>query len=92
MLKLTTFQMGNLSGVIYDFPEINDILPMHDHTEQDIHITIVAKGEFLVRGTDWETIINTGNVVDWQPYQPHEFVALEPNSRIVNIQKNIGVK
>jgi hypothetical protein len=84
--------MGDLLGTIYDFPEKDDILPMHDHTELDIHITIVAKGSFLAKGVDWQTTLNNGNVVDWQPHQPHEFIALEPNSRIVNIQKNVGVR
>ena len=37
---------------------------------------------------DRQTTLNNGNVVDWQPFQPHEFISLESDSRIVNIIKN----
>lgn len=81
--------MGKLNGTIFDFPEIDDILGMHAHTEEDVHITIVAKGSFRVHGNGWEKEVVSGNVLDWAPHDPHEFIALEPNSRIVNIIKGI---
>jgi hypothetical protein len=28
------------------------------------------------------------DVLDWEPHQLHEFISLEPNSRIVNIIKS----
>jgi quercetin dioxygenase-like cupin family protein len=80
--------MGKLNGTIYDFPEINDVLPMHTHTEADVHITVVARGSFKAYGKGWEKEVITGNVLDWAPNDPHEFIALEPNSRLVNILKN----
>ena len=92
MLKTTPFSFGNLNGTIYDFPEENDILPMHEHDEQTVHITIVAKGSFKAKGLKWEKELVSGNVVDWQPFQPHEFIAMEPDSRIVNIIKHINIK
>ena len=77
--------------MIYDFPEINDILPMHTHGDADVHITVVAKGSFRAHGDGWDITVVAGNVLDWQPNQPHEFIALEDNSRIVNIVKGGGV-
>lgn len=87
MLKITPFSFGKLNGTIYDFEEIGDVLPMHEHDEQSVHITVVAKGSFKAHGVEWETTLDNGKLVDWQPYQPHEFIALEPNSRIINIIK-----
>lgn len=87
MLKVTPFQMGKLQGIIYDFPNSDDILPMHQHDEETIHITVVSRGSFKIRGEGWERIVGSGAVLDWRPNDPHEFIALEPNSRIVNIVK-----
>ena len=90
MLITTLIETGDLKGAIYDFPEKNDILPMHEHDESSVHITIVAKGKFKAKGLEWEKELISGNVVDWQPYQPHEFIAMEPDSRLVNIVKHIN--
>jgi quercetin dioxygenase-like cupin family protein len=87
MLQIKTIALGKLSGSIYDFPDVGDALPMHSHGEADVHITVVARGSFRVHGTGWERVLSAGDVADWQPNDPHEFVALEDNSRIVNIIK-----
>jgi quercetin dioxygenase-like cupin family protein len=78
---------GKLTGTIYDFPEVGDELPRHTHTEQDVHISIVARGRFLAFGDGWEREVNTGAILDWEPGIYHGFKALEPNSRLVNIVK-----
>jgi quercetin dioxygenase-like cupin family protein len=87
MLEAKPFTLGKLMGSIYDFPEVSDMLPMHTHTEADVHITVVSRGSFLTRGTGWEREVKAGDVLDWRPNEPHEFVALEAQSRLVNIVK-----
>jgi quercetin dioxygenase-like cupin family protein len=87
MLQIKTIALGKLSGSIYDFPDAGDALPMHSHGEADVHITVVARGSFRVHGNGWERVLKAGDVADWQPNDPHEFIALEGNSRIVNIIK-----
>jgi len=89
MLKNTQIEMGDLRGTIYDFLEVNDVLPMHSHDSTTVHITIVARGSFKVNSLTWEKTVTAGNVIDWQSNQSHEFIALEPNSRIVNIIKHV---
>jgi quercetin dioxygenase-like cupin family protein len=84
------FEFGNLKGAIYDFPEIGDILPKHSHVESTAHITIVARGKIRVTAGDWIEDVECGKVVDLPAFQEHEFVSLEPGSRIVNIQKNLN--
>jgi quercetin dioxygenase-like cupin family protein len=81
------FALGKLSGLIMDFQLVGDKLPMHTHGSADVHITIVARGSFTARGDGWEREVKSGDVLDWQPEQPHEFEALEDRSRIVNIIK-----
>jgi quercetin dioxygenase-like cupin family protein len=79
--------IGKLKGVIYDFENVGDELPRHNHGEHDIHITIVARGKLKVFGDSWETEADSGTILDWEIGQYHAFVALEPNSRLVNIIK-----
>jgi quercetin dioxygenase-like cupin family protein len=80
---------GKLRGAIYDFPEAGDILPMHSHDDMSAHITVVAKGKVKVTAGDWVYEAESGKVIDLPANQEHEFIALEPNSRIVNIIKNL---
>lgn len=87
MLQTKPFTLGRLSGTIYDFPEAGDVLPMHTHTEADVHISIVAKGAFLAHGAGWRREVKAGDVLDWRPNDPHEFIANEAGSRLVNIVK-----
>lgn len=79
--------LGKLKITIYDFSEPQDILPMHQHTPDNNHITVVARGSFRAHGNSWERILKAGDVADWPDNDPHEFIALEANSRIVNIIK-----
>lgn len=87
MLQIKTFNLGKLSGTIYDFPELNDTLEMHQHDENNVHITVIARGSFRVHGEGYDIISKSGDILDWQPNQLHEFISLESNSRIVNIIK-----
>lgn len=78
---------GNLTGTIYDFEVTGDVLPMHTHDETNAHITVVARGSVKASGEGWEKVFKSGAVIDFPANQPHEFVALEDNTRIVNIVK-----
>ena len=89
MMKQTPRQFGVLQGMIFDFEQAGDLLPMHNHTEADVHITIVSKGSFRAHGDGWEMILKAGQIVDWDAGQAHELIALEPDSRFVNIVKGI---
>ena len=79
--------LGKLTGIIYDFEEVGDELERHTHTVDDVHITIVARGRLHAFGDGWETDLDTGAILDWEPGVYHGFKALEPNSRLVNIVK-----
>lgn len=87
MLEPKPFILGKLVGTIYDFPEVGDVLPMHSHSEADVHISVVARGSFRAHGNGWERVVSAGDVLDWRPHDPHEFVSLEAASRLVNIVK-----
>jgi quercetin dioxygenase-like cupin family protein len=89
MLQARIIHFGKLNGAIYDAPEVNDILEMHTHNEEDVHITVVARGSFKVHGGGWEMVAKAGDVINWEVGQAHEFIALEPNSRFVNIVKGV---
>jgi quercetin dioxygenase-like cupin family protein len=78
---------GVIRGVIYDFASVGDVLPLHDHTAENAHISIVAKGAFKISGNGWSQTNVAGDVLDFEAGNPHEFEAIEPASRVVNIIK-----
>jgi quercetin dioxygenase-like cupin family protein len=82
--------LGDLRGTIFDFQKDGDILPKHVHTEEDVHITIVARGKIKAYSHDWEQIATAGQILDFRPGEPHEIMALEDNTRIFNIIKKFG--
>jgi quercetin dioxygenase-like cupin family protein len=82
--------LGNLAGAVYDFEQAGDILPKHNHTEDNVHITIVARGKIKAYSHDWEIEGVAGQIMDFRPGEPHEIMALEDNTRIVNIVKKYG--
>lgn len=87
MLQEKHTQLGKLFVIIYDFPEIGDELPRHVHGPEDVHISVLARGKLRAFGDGWEQEVSAGAVLDWEPGIYHGFVALEPNSRLVNIVK-----
>lgn len=87
---VTTLDLGDIRGAIYDFAAAGDILPKHNHTEDTAHITIVARGKLKAYSHDWEKEAVAGQVIDFRAGEPHELMALEDNTRIVNIVKKFG--
>ena len=83
---------GNLSGSVFDFEVAGDVLSMHIHDESTAHITIVSRGSIKMRGIDWERNYECGAILDCPAGQAHEFVALEPSTRIVNIIKTTNLQ
>lgn len=86
-LLSTPLSAGKLFGTVYTFEKTGDTLPMHTHIDGNTHITIVARGKVKAHGNKWEAEYSAGAVIDFPSQQSHEFVALEDNSRIVNIIK-----
>lgn len=82
--------LGDIKGTIYDFPEVGDVLPKHNHTEDNVHITIVTSGRVRAYSHDWSIEAGPGQILDFRPGEPHEFMSLEPNTRIINIVKKFG--
>lgn len=82
--------LGELSGAIYDFEFAGDVLERHVHDEMSNHITIVARGKLKAISDDWEKEASAGQIIDFKAGEPHELVALEDNTRIINIVKKYG--
>lgn len=79
-------QLGSLTGMVFDFTEVGDIMAKHRHTAHDSHLSIVTGGKLLVRVTGYpDMILEAGRVVDWPGGTEHEWEALEAPARLVNI-------
>ena len=87
----TPYAVNSLKGVCYDFPKKDDILGRHYHSQGQGHITIVQSGCVAIKSLyldqAWEKVGKAGDVFDLPDEQWHEIVALEDNSKILNIQK-----
>jgi len=86
-LRKTSFVVKNILGGIYTFEKAGDVLLMHNHTEATAHISVVVCGKIKAHGDGWEREHSANDVIDFPADQPHEFTALEDDTRIVNIQK-----
>jgi quercetin dioxygenase-like cupin family protein len=86
-LRKTSFVVKNILGKIYTFEKAGEALLMHNHLEDTAHITVVVCGKIKVHGDGWGNEYSANNVIDFPANQPHEFTALEDDTRIVNIQK-----
>jgi hypothetical protein len=82
--------LGDLRIARFDFEKAGDLLLKHSHDAGNVHITIVAKGRIKVYSHDWSIEAGPGDLVDFRPNEPHEFMALEDGTRIFNIQKKLG--
>jgi quercetin dioxygenase-like cupin family protein len=88
-LQTNSLSIGKLDVKIFTFEKVGDVLPMHRHTEADVHITIVARGRFRIHGPEiGDTEYREGAVIDWSAGIDHEFIALTDSARVVNIIKN----
>jgi quercetin dioxygenase-like cupin family protein len=83
-------EIGDINGAMYDFEKAGDILPNHVHTEENAHITIVARGKLKAYSDGWEIVAVPGQLINFEPGQAHELMALEDNTRIFNIIKKFG--
>ena len=52
--------------------------------------TIVARGRIKAYSHDWDREANAGQILDFRAGEPHEIMALEDGTRIVNIVKKMG--
>ena len=90
MLLSKPLELGDIRGAMYDFEKAGDVLPKHNHTENDVHITIVARGRLKAYSHDWETEVPAGGLIDFRAGEPHELMALEDDTRIFNIIKKFA--
>jgi quercetin dioxygenase-like cupin family protein len=90
MLSSKPLELGDIRGSIHDFEAAGDLLLKHNHDETTVHITIVARGKIKAYSHDWEKEATAGQILDFRPGEPHEVMALEDNTRIINIVKKFG--
>lgn len=90
MLLVKPILFGDIVGSMYDFEYVGDILPKHVHDEFNVHITIVARGKIKAYSHSWEKEAVAGQIMDFRPNEPHEIMALEDDTRIINIVKKYG--
>jgi quercetin dioxygenase-like cupin family protein len=91
LAKPTVYKSGILNGTVYVFDLENDVLAEHYHPKDMGHITFVVKGSVQINATKmnnpWTRVGKAGDFFDLPDDQWHEIIALEDNTKILNIQK-----
>ncbi len=88
MSVMKEYRDGKLKGTLYKFEEIGDKLEEHSHTQFDVHITIVISGSIQVFCGEFCENYRPGSIVSFVEDSPHEIVAMEKDTRILNLLKN----
>lgn len=86
MLNETQHVFGDVQMQVYDFSK-GDMLPMHSHDAETVHVTVICRGSFRAAGDGWEKTVAEGQIVNWEIGQRHELEALVDNARLINIPK-----
>ena len=87
-MSLISHPVQSPLGIIYTFEKAGDVLPMHRHGPDDVHITCVMRGRFRIHGpVIGDKEYEAGAFIDWSVGVDHEFVALTDNARIGNFVK-----
>jgi quercetin dioxygenase-like cupin family protein len=83
---------GKLWGVTWHFEKVGDVFPIHTHTEDNNHITIVSHGSIKLLGKHEGKTLTAqpgGTIVNWPVGEPHGFEALTNGATLTNIFKNL---
>ena len=91
LAKATEFKTGALLGAVYVFGLKEDVVGEHYHTKGDGHITFVLRGSVRIEGrkinNPWSRVGKAGDFFDLPDDQWHEIIALEDDTKILNIKK-----
>jgi hypothetical protein len=85
-------KIGNLIVEFFEMSEIGSGLNKHVHGEDYAHISIVTQGSIKAFSHDWEKIVKQGQLVDFKVGQPHGMIALEKDTKVINVRKFEFVK
>lgn len=83
---------GKSFGAVYTFEKAGDIFPVHTHTEETNHITVLLFGSIRASGHEkYEGKIyeakSGGTIINWTAGEPHGFEALVDGTTIMNIPR-----
>ena len=80
------YEQGDVFGVKYVMTQAGNGLKLHSHPTEEQHNCICLSGRCALFGpTLTTTIINAGEVSDFDSTQIHSIVALQPNTIILNL-------
>lgn len=86
MVISDTYEQGELFGFKYQLTHVGNGLKFHSHPTEEQHNCICLSGKCAVFGpTLTTTVINAGEVSDFDSKQLHSIAALQPDTIILNL-------
>lgn len=87
MTHFSPYSSGQVCGVFYEFENVGDGIPLHQHDADAAHNIVVLRGRVHLYGRGVDQVLETGSVTDFDNALPHEIAALEAGSKILNLYK-----
>ena len=80
------YKSGNIFGIKYNFDNVGDGIPEHQHDSTHAHNMVATRGAVEIYFPTTKTTINlvAGETFDFDWTQPHGIKAIEDNSSIIN--------
>jgi quercetin dioxygenase-like cupin family protein len=79
------YRSGELFGAVYTLEHKGDGLPEHAHTREMEHNVVVLRGSISLFLPGAKLTFTEGALVDFDGSKPHRIVALEPQTKILNL-------
>lgn len=83
--QATVFNYDKDEFTLYNFAKALDVIPMHTHDYS--HLTVVVSGRIKATDGSKSSEFGPANVINFASGKPHEIIALEDNTVILNIFK-----
>jgi hypothetical protein len=81
---------GAQLGLLWVMPAVGLSTGTHDHTDNNIHISVVVAGEVTVlrQSTgDTPTVYGALSIIDFAANDPHTITSSQPNTLVLNVTK-----
>lgn len=88
MTRFEHYRAGRLYGIKYTFERLRDQITEHTHVPSQAHNIIVLKGRVWLAERFQVRLLQAGTVLDFEWGEPHQIVAAEDDSQILNLYLN----
>jgi len=84
-MRFDHYKSGDLYGIRYHFERVGERLNWHLHDRATAHNMVVMRGSVKFQTNEETKVVEAGEIFDFNWYQEHSIVSLDPDTVIFNI-------